>query len=36
MTKLKNKPVPNMVRKWVPKIAMPAKSVDPTQSSEEV
>jgi hypothetical protein len=29
MTKPKNKPVPNMVRKWVPKIAMPAKSVDP-------
>jgi hypothetical protein len=29
MTKLKNKPVPKMVRKWVPKIAMPAKSVDP-------
>jgi hypothetical protein len=29
MTKLENKPVPKMVRKWVPKIAMPAKSVDP-------
>jgi hypothetical protein len=29
MTKPKNKPVPRMVRKWVPKIAMPAKSVDP-------
>jgi hypothetical protein len=29
MTKPKNKPVPNMVRKWVPKIATPAKSVDP-------
>jgi hypothetical protein len=29
MTKSKNKPVPKMVRKWVPKIAMPAKSVDP-------
>jgi hypothetical protein len=29
MTKPKNKPVPKMVRKWVPKIAMPAKSVDP-------
>jgi hypothetical protein len=29
MTKLKNKPVPKMVRKWVSKIAMPAKSVDP-------
>jgi hypothetical protein len=28
MTKPKNKPVPKMVRKWVPKIAMPAKSVD--------
>jgi hypothetical protein len=29
MTKTKNKPVPKMVRKWVPKIATPAKSVDP-------
>jgi hypothetical protein len=29
MTKPKNKSVPNMVRKWVPKIAMPAKSVYP-------
>jgi hypothetical protein len=29
MTKPKNKPVPKMVQKWVPKIAMPAKSVDP-------
>jgi hypothetical protein len=29
MTKPKNKPVPKMVRKWIPKIAMPAKSVDP-------
>jgi hypothetical protein len=29
MTKPKNKPVPKMVRKWVPKIAMPTKSVDP-------
>jgi hypothetical protein len=29
MTKLENKPVPKMVRKWVPKIATPAKSVDP-------
>jgi hypothetical protein len=29
MTKPKNKPVPKMVRKWVPKIAIPAKSVDP-------
>jgi hypothetical protein len=29
MTKPKNKHVPKMVRKWVPKIATPAKSVDP-------
>jgi hypothetical protein len=29
MTKPKNKPVPKMVRKLVPKIATPAKSVDP-------
>jgi hypothetical protein len=29
MTKPKNKPVPKIVRKWVPKIATPAKSVDP-------
>jgi hypothetical protein len=29
MTKPKNKHVPKMVRKWVPKIAMLAKSVDP-------
>jgi hypothetical protein len=29
MTKPENKPAPKMVRKWVPKIAMPAKSVDP-------
>jgi hypothetical protein len=29
MTKPKNKLVPKMVQKWVPKIAMPAKSVDP-------
>jgi hypothetical protein len=29
MTKLEDKPVPKTVRKWVPKIAMPAKSVDP-------
>jgi hypothetical protein len=36
MTKLKNKPVPKMVRKWVPKIAKPTKSVDPKLSSEEV
>jgi hypothetical protein len=28
MTKPKNKPVPKMVRKWVPKIATLAKSVD--------
>jgi hypothetical protein len=29
MTKLKNKPVPKMVWKWVPKILTPTKSVDP-------
>jgi hypothetical protein len=29
MTKTENKPVPKMVRKWVPKIATPAKSIDP-------
>jgi hypothetical protein len=29
MTKSENKPVPKMVRKCVPKIEMPAKSVDP-------
>jgi hypothetical protein len=29
MTKPENKPVPKMLRKWVPKIATPAKSVDP-------
>jgi hypothetical protein len=29
MTKPENKPAPKMVRKWVPKIATPAKSVDP-------
>jgi hypothetical protein len=29
MTKPKNKPMPKMVRKWVPKIAMPANIVDP-------
>jgi hypothetical protein len=29
MTKPENKPVPKMVQKWVPKIATPAKSVDP-------
>jgi hypothetical protein len=28
MTKPKDKPVPEMVRKWVPKIATPTKSVD--------
>jgi hypothetical protein len=36
MTKPENKPAPKMVRKWVPKIATPAKSIDPKQSSEEV
>jgi hypothetical protein len=29
MTKPEDKPVPMMVQKWVPKIATPAKSVDP-------
>jgi hypothetical protein len=29
MTKPKKKPMPKMVRKWVPKIATPTKSVDP-------
>jgi hypothetical protein len=29
MTKPENKPVPKMVRKWVPKISTPAKSVYP-------
>jgi hypothetical protein len=29
MTKPEDKPVPKMARKWVPKIATPAKSVDP-------
>jgi hypothetical protein len=29
MTKPENKPAPKMVRKWVPKIVMPPKSVDP-------
>jgi hypothetical protein len=29
MTKSEYKPVPKMVRKWLPKIATPAKSVDP-------
>lgn len=28
-TKPEVKPAPKMVRKWVPKIATPAKSVDP-------
>jgi hypothetical protein len=28
MTKPENKPAPKMVRKWVPKIATPAKSID--------
>jgi hypothetical protein len=28
MTKPENKPVPKMVRKWVPNIATPAKRVD--------
>jgi hypothetical protein len=29
MTKPEDKPVPKMVRKWVPKIATHTKSVDP-------
>jgi hypothetical protein len=29
MTKPEDKPTPKMVRKWVPKIATPTKSVDP-------
>jgi hypothetical protein len=29
MTRPENKPMPKMVRKWVPKIEMPAKSIDP-------
>jgi hypothetical protein len=29
MTKPEDKPLPKMVQKWVPKIATPAKSVDP-------
>jgi hypothetical protein len=29
MTKPEDKPMPKMARKWVPKIAMLAKSVDP-------
>jgi hypothetical protein len=29
MTKPKNKPLLKMVRKWLPKIATPAKSIDP-------
>jgi hypothetical protein len=28
MTKPEDKPGPKMVRKWVPKIATPAKSID--------
>jgi hypothetical protein len=38
MTKLKNKPAPKprMVLKWVPKIAMPTKSIDPKRRREEV
>jgi hypothetical protein len=28
-TKPENKPAPKMVRKWVPKIETPAKSIDP-------
>jgi hypothetical protein len=35
MTKPENKHMPKMVRKWVPKIAMPTKSIDLKQSSEE-
>jgi hypothetical protein len=29
MTMPENKPMPKMGRKWVPKIAMPAKSIEP-------
>jgi hypothetical protein len=29
MTKPENKPMPKMVHQWVPKIAMPTKSIDP-------
>jgi hypothetical protein len=29
MTKPENKPAPKIVRKWVPKIAVPTKSIDP-------
>jgi hypothetical protein len=36
MTKPENKPAPKMVRKWVAKIATPAKSIDLKYSSEEV
>jgi hypothetical protein len=38
MTKPKNRsaPKPKMVQKWVPKIAIPAKSIDPKWTSEEV
>jgi hypothetical protein len=36
MIKPKDKPVPKMVGKWVPKITTPTKSVDPKLSKEEV
>jgi hypothetical protein len=38
MTKPKNRsaPKPKMVQKWVPKIAIPAKSIDSKWTSEEV
>jgi hypothetical protein len=29
MTKPGDKPAPKMVRNWIPKIATPAKSIDP-------
>jgi hypothetical protein len=29
MTKPEDKPAPKMVRNWIPKIATPAKSIDP-------
>ena len=32
--KPENKPVPKMVRKWISKIATPAKSVDPEKREE--
>ena len=35
-TKPEDKPAPKMVRKWVPKIAAPTKSVDPKRRREEV